>query len=45
MDTVGRCGVVGSKLAFGSIGRRFKSEHCLFSHHSVSAFSKLRSLA
>jgi len=39
------CGVVGSTLAFGSIGHGFESEHCLFSHHSASAFSKLRSLA
>jgi len=39
------CGVVGSTLAFGSIGRGFESEHRLFSHHSASAFSKLRSLA
>jgi len=45
--SVGRCGVVGSTLAFGSIGHGFESEHHLFSHHgvSVSAFSKLRSLA
>jgi len=42
---VGRCGVVGSTLAFGSIGHGFESEHHLFSHHGVSAFSKLRSLA
>jgi len=39
-----RCGVVGSTLAFGSIGHGFESEHSLFSYHSVSAFSKLRSL-
>jgi len=32
---VGRCGVVVSTLAFGSIGHGFKSEHCLFSHHSA----------
>jgi len=28
-------GVLGSTLAFGSIGHGFKSEHCLFSHHSA----------
>jgi len=38
------CGVVGSRLAFGSISHGFESEHRLFSHHSASAFSKLRSL-
>jgi len=34
-----RCSVVGSTLAFGSIGRGFKSEQCLFSHlwHQPSA--------
>jgi len=42
---VGRCGVVGSTLAFGSIGHGFESEHFLFSHHGASAFSKLISLA
>jgi len=42
---VGRCGVVGSTPAFGSIGHGFESEHRLFSHHGASAFSKLRSLA
>jgi len=42
---VGRCGVVGSTLAFGSIGHGFEYEHRLFSHHGASAFSKLRSLA
>jgi len=42
---VRRCGVVGSTLAFGSIGPGFESENYLFSHHSASAFSKLRSLA
>jgi len=42
---VGRCGVVGSTLAFGSIGHVFDSENRLFSHHGASAFSKLRSLA
>jgi len=31
-NCVGRCGVVGSTLAFGS----FESEHRLFSHHSAS---------
>jgi len=41
---VRRCDVVGSTLAFGSIGHGFESEHRLFSHHSASAFSKLRSL-
>jgi len=41
---VGRCGVVGSTLAFGSIGNGFESEHRLFSHHGASPFSKLRSL-
>jgi len=39
---VRRCGVVGSTLAFGFIGHGFESEHRLFSHHSASAFSKLR---
>jgi len=43
--SVGRCGVVGSTLAFGSIGHGFESEHSLFSHHVASAFRKLRSLA
>jgi len=44
-DTVmWRRGVVCSTLAFGSIGHGFESEHRLFSHHSASAFSKLRSL-
>jgi len=42
---VGRCGVVGSTLTFGSIGHGFESEHRLFSHDGASAFSKLRSLA
>jgi len=42
---VGRCGVVGSTLAFGSIGHGFESGHGLFSQHCASAFSKLRSLA
>jgi len=42
---LGCCGVVGSTLAFGSTGHRFKSEHRLFSHHGASAFSKLISLA
>jgi len=42
---VRRCGVVGSTLAFGSIGHGFDSEHRLFSHYSASAFSKLRLLA
>jgi len=36
---VGRCGVVGSTLAFGSTGHGFESEHRLFSHHGASAFS------
>jgi len=36
--------IVGSTLAFRSIGLGFESEHRLFSHHSASAFSKLRSL-
>jgi len=40
---VRRCGIVGSTLAFGSIGHGFESEHRLFSHHSALAFSKLRS--
>jgi len=40
-----RCGLVGSTLAFGSIGHGLESEHRLFSHHGASAFSKLRSLA
>jgi len=44
-NLVGRRGVVGSTLAFGSIGHGFESEHRLFSHHAASAFSKLRSLA
>jgi len=34
----------GRTFAFGSIGHGFESEHRLFSHHSASAFSKLRSL-
>jgi len=34
----------GSTLAFGSVGHGFESEHRLFSHHTASAFSKLRSL-
>jgi len=42
---VGRCGAVGNTLAFGYIGHGFESEHRLFSHHSTSAFNKLRSLA
>jgi len=42
---MGRCGVVGSTLAFESIGHEFESEHRLFSHYGASAFSKLRSLA
>jgi len=42
---VGHCGVVGSTLAFGSIGHGFESEHRLNSHHDASAFRKLRSLA
>jgi len=41
---VGRCGVVDSTLAFGSMGHGFESEHLLFSHHGASASSKLRSL-
>jgi len=46
-ELMGRYGVVGSTLAFGSIGHGhgFESEHRLFSHHSASAFGKLRSLA
>ena len=40
---VGLCGVVGSTLAFGSPGLEFDSGHRYFSHHSASAFSKLRS--
>jgi len=44
-SSVGRCVVVGSTLAFGSIGHGFESEHRLFSDHGASAFSKLRSLA
>jgi len=39
------CGVVGSTLAIEFIVQGFESEHRLFSHHSASAFSKLRSLA
>jgi len=42
---MGCCGAVGSTLAFESIGHGFESELSLFSHHDVSAFSKLRSLA
>jgi len=38
-----RCGVVDSTL--GYMGNKFESEHRLFSHHSASAFSKLRSLS
>jgi len=41
---VGRCGVVGSTLAFGSIGHGFESEHRLSSYHGASDVSKLRSL-
>jgi len=37
-NVVGRCGVVDSTLAFGSIGHGFESKHSLFSHHSASAF-------
>jgi len=33
--------IVGSTLAFGSIGHGFESEHRLFSHRSASAFSAL----
>jgi len=44
-DRTERCGVVGSTLAFGSIGHGFESKHRLFSHHGASAFSKLRTLA
>jgi len=40
----GRCGVVGSTLAYGSIVHGFESEHRLFSHHGASDFIKLRSL-
>ena len=43
--SVGRWGVVGSTLAFGSTGRGIDSELRYFAHHSASAFSKLRSLA
>jgi len=43
--TVRRCGVLGSILAFGSIGHGFESELRLFSQQSASAFSNLRSLA
>jgi len=45
ITAVGRCGVVGSTLAFGCIGHGFEFEHSLFSLHGASAFSKLRSLA
>jgi len=41
----GCCGVVGSTLAFRSIGHGFESEHRLLSYYSAPAFSKLRSLA
>jgi len=41
----GRCGVVGSTLAFGSIGHGLESELPLFSHHNASTFRELRSLA
>jgi len=41
----GSCGVVGSILAFRSIGHGFKSKHSLFLHLGASAFSKPRSLA
>jgi len=34
---VERCGVVGSTLAFGSIGHEFESEQRLFSHQGASA--------
>jgi len=44
-NRVGRCGVVGSTLAFDPyMGHGFESEYRIFSHHSASAFSKLRSL-
>jgi len=43
-SVLGRCRVVGSTLAFGSIGHGLESELHLFSHYSVSAFNKLRSL-
>jgi len=42
--TVGRCGVAGSRLVFGSIDRGFESDSRFFLHHSASASSKLRSL-
>jgi len=42
---VRHCDVVGNTLAFGFIGCGFESEYRLFSHHSESVFSKLRSLA
>lgn len=40
-----RGGVVDSTPAYGSIGRGFEFGQRYFSHHSASAFSKLRSLA
>jgi len=43
LHLVGRCGIVGSTLAFGFIV--FESEHRLFSHHGASALIKLMSLA
>jgi len=36
-----RCFIVGSELAFESIGHGFESEHRLFSHYNASAFIKL----
>jgi len=38
-------GVVGSTLAFGSIGHGFESEHSFLLRHSASAFNKLGLLA
>jgi len=34
---VGCCGVVGTTLAFRSIGHGFDSEHRIFSHQNASA--------
>jgi len=45
MADLGRRGVVGNTLAFGSIGHGFEFEHRLFSHHGASSSSKLTSLA
>jgi len=42
---IGMTQALWCSVAFGSIGHGFESEDRLFSNHSASAFSKLRSLA